>query len=268
MDSKPLRILVIGAHPDDCEYSAGGVTCLWTQLGHKVKTVSLTNGDAGHIDTAGAHLARRRTAEAAAAAKAMGAESLVLTNHDGELMPTLENRMEIIRIIREFQADLVLTHRTNDYHPDHRYTGVLVQDAINMVIVANLMPQTPAIRMPVLMYMWDHFQKPYPFIPDVIVDIDEVYEQKIDALHCHTSQMYEFLYGKTDIPLDQRREWIKTKVEGDLSAATKMYREKLRALYGPEKGDKVHYVEAFEISEYGAPLSDEMRKKFFPFSIE
>jgi LmbE family N-acetylglucosaminyl deacetylase len=269
METKPLRILVIGAHPDDCEYSAGGITCLWTRLGHIVKTVSLTNGDAGHIDTAGAHLARRRTAEAAAAAKVMGAESLVLNNHDGELMPTLELRMQVIRIIREFGADLVLTHRTNDYHPDHRYTGVVVQDAINMVIVSNLVPQTPSVRMPVMMYLWDHFKKPYPFIPDVIVDIDDVYEQKLEALHCHTSQMYEFIFGKTDdIPLEKRRDWLKEKVEPEMTAPAKQYREKLRELCGSEKGDQVRYIEAFEISEYGAPLTDERREKLFPFRMK
>lgn len=266
MPSKPLHILVIGAHPDDCEYLAGGITCLYTRLGHKVKLVSLTNGDAGHLDTAGAHLAQRRRVEAAAAAKALGAESLVLDHHDGTLMPNLELRYEVIQMIRDFKADLVMSHRPNDYHPDHRYTGVVVQDAINMVIVGNLVPFSPPLRyIPVMIYLWDHFQKPYPFIPDVLVDIDEVYEQKIDALHCHTSQMYEFIFGKTDIPLDQRREWLKGKVEDDLVAPANLYREKLRSIYGNDKGDRIHYIEAFEVCEYGWPLTAEKRRWLFPF---
>jgi len=266
MPAKPLHILVFGAHPDDCEYLAGGITCLYSHLGHKVKLVSLTNGDAGHLDTSGAQLARRRRLEAAAAARAMGAESLVLDNHDGTLMPTLELRHEVIRIIREFRADLVLSHRPNDYHPDHRHTGVVVQDAINMVIVGNLVSFSPALNyIPVMMYLWDHFQKPYPFIPDVLVDIDEVYEQKIDALHCHTSQMYEFIFGKTDIPEDQRRAWLKGKVENDLVEPANMYRKKLQKVYGSEKGSRIRYVEAFEVCEYGSPLTDQERRRLFPF---
>jgi len=141
-----------------------------------------------------------------------------------------------------------------------------VQDAINMVIVGNLAPYAPALRyIPVMVYLWDHFQKPYPFIPDILVDIDSVYEQVIDALHCHTSQMYEFLFGKTDIALAQRRDWLKTKVEGDLAAPAKMYRDQLVRLYGKERGKKIHYVEAFEVCEYGGPLTPEGRDRLFPF---
>ena len=266
MASDPLRILAFGAHPDDCEFLAGGVAALYTRLGHQVKLVSLTNGDAGHLEMAGAPLARRRRDEAAAADKVLGAESLVLDHHDGTLMPTLEVRSEVIQIIREFKPDLVMSHRPNDYHPDHRYTGVVVQDAINMVIVGNLAPYAPALRyIPVMVYLWDHFQKPYPFIPDILVDIDSVYEQVIDALHCHTSQMYEFLFGKTDIALAQRRDWLKTKVEGDLAAPAKMYRDQLVRLYGKERGEKIHYVEAFEVCEYGGPLTPEGRARLFPF---
>jgi len=265
--AESLRLLVFGAHPDDAEYLTGGLTALYSQLGHKVLWVSLTNGDAGHIDTAGAHLARRRRQEAANAAAAVGAESLVLDHHDGTLMPTLELRHEVIRIMREFKPDLVMAHRPNDYHPDHRYTGVVVQDAINMVIVGNLVPFAPALRyIPVMMYLWDHFQKPYPFIPDVVVDVDAVQEKKLDALHCHTSQMYEFIFGKTeDIPPAERREWLRSQVEPDLAPIANLYRQQLIELYGKERGEKVRYAEAFEVCEYGGPLTEEKRQRFFPF---
>src|SRR5512142_886211 len=146
MDSEQLRILVIGAHPDDCEYLAGGITVLYSRLGHHIKLVSMTNGDAGGHEITGAQLATTRRKEAGQAARVLGAESLVLDHHDGTLVPTFDNRCEVIRVIREYHPDLVLTHRTNDYHPDHRYTGLLVQDAINMVIVNNLAPLTPALR--------------------------------------------------------------------------------------------------------------------------
>jgi len=267
MPEEKLRILVIGAHPDDCEWLAGGTAALYTRLGHRVKFVSLTNGDAGHHEMAGAPLARRRKAEAAAAAKVVGAESLVLDHHDGTLLPTLELRNEVTQIIREYKPDLVMSHRPNDYHPDHRYTGVAVTDAINMVIVGNLVPFVPPLSyIPVMVYLWDRFQKPYPFIPDVLVDIDSVYEKKIDCLHCHTSQMYEWLFAKEEIALDQRREWLKNQVEADMSAVTTAYRQKLVEVFGSEKGAKIHYIEAFEACEYGGKMTPEVKARLFPFA--
>jgi LmbE family N-acetylglucosaminyl deacetylase len=266
MSSDHLRILVFGAHPDDCEWLAGGTMARYTRLGHQVKTVSLTNGDAGHLEMSGAPLARRRRDEAAAAAKTLGAESIVLDHHDGALMPTLEVRSEVIQIIREYQPDLVMSLRPWDYHPDHRYTGVVVQDAINTVIVGNLLPYVAALRyIPVMVYTWDRFQKPYPFIPDILVDIDEVYEQKIDSLHCYTSQMYEFLFGKADVALEQRRDWLKKTLESEMATPASLYRQKLIDLYGKEKGSKMHYVEAFEVCEYGGRLTPEGKRRLFPF---
>jgi N-acetylglucosamine malate deacetylase 1 len=266
MESEPLRMLVFGAHPDDCEELAGGLTALYTRLGHQVMFVSLTNGDAGHLELAGAPLARRRRAEAQSAASVLGAQSLVLDHHDGTLMPTLEVREQVIRIIREFRPDLVMAHRPYDYHPDHRYTGVVVQDAINMVIVDNLVPYIPALHyIPVMMYLWDHFRKPYPFIPEVVVDIDEVFGLKIDALDCHTSQMYEFLYGKTELPLEKRRAWLKERVEEEMAAPVNLYREQVIQIYGQARGKQIHYVEAFELCEYGGRLTPEKREWLFPF---
>src|SRR5919197_1090267 len=124
-NDKQLRIIAFGAHPDDCELKAGGVAALWSAQGHHVKFVSVTNGDIGHWREAGGPLARRRTAEVEQAARLLGITTEVLDIHDGELMPTLENRRTITRLIREWGADIVMSHRPNDYHPDHRYTGVL-----------------------------------------------------------------------------------------------------------------------------------------------
>jgi len=266
MSSEPLRILIFGAHPDDCEWLAGGTMARYTRLGHKVKTVSLTNGDAGHHTMAGAPLARRRRDEAIAAARTLGAESIVLNHHDGTLMPTLEVRSEVIQVIREYKPDLVISHRPNDYHPDHRYTGVVVQDAINMVIVGNLLPYVPALHyIPVMVYLWDHFQKPYPFIPDILVDIDAAYEQKIDSLHCYTSQMYEWLFDKAPAEPAARRDWLKKTLESEITTPATLYRQKLIELYGPEKGSHIHYVEAFEVCEYGGRLTPEEKRRLFPF---
>src|SRR5688572_18905519 len=131
-------LLVFGAHPDDCEFTAGGLAALYAQIGGRVCFVSMTNGDAGHQSLGGATLARIRREEARAAAAVIGIESRVLENHDGELLPTLDRRREVIRLIREWQPELILTPRPYDYHPDHRYTSILVQDAAYMVTVPNV----------------------------------------------------------------------------------------------------------------------------------
>ena len=172
-----MNIVCIGAHPDDAEYFAGGIMTLFARNGHNVLAVSLSNGDIGHHAMGGGMLAQRRMEESRAAAQIGGYESLTLDNHDGELMPTLENRFTVIRLIREWKADIVITHRTNDYHPDHRYTGILVQDAAYMVAVPNILSGTPALHdNPVFLYMSDHFQRPNPFRPDIVVDITPVLE--------------------------------------------------------------------------------------------
>src|SRR5436305_3418673 len=211
-----LRIIAFGAHPDDCEIRAGGTAALWSGMRHAVKFVATTNGDAGHPVQGGAPLARRRREESKNVAKVLGIEYDIMDVHDGELMPSLENRLGIIRKIREWQADLVLSPRPNDYHPDHRYTGVLVQDAAYMVVVPSLVPGAPALRKnPVFMYYEDRFQRPNPFRPDVAVALDDVIDQKIDALDAHVSQFYEWLPwvdGRlAEVPKDAaaRKTWLK-----------------------------------------------------------
>ena len=191
----PLRVIVFGAHPDDCDLDAGGTAALWAAKGHQVKFVSVTNGDAGHQSEGGGALARRRRAEAQEAGRRFGiAEYEVLDNHDGELEPTLAVRQQVIRRIRRWNADVVIAPRPNDYHPDHRYTGVLVQDTAYMVVVPNVCPDTPPLRKnPVFLYSQDSFQRPNPFRPDVAVAIDPVIDQKIRALDAHVSQVYEWL---------------------------------------------------------------------------
>src|ERR1017187_5981978 len=122
-----IHVIAFGAHPDDCDIRFAGTAALFAELGHAVKFVSVTNGDAGHQTMRGAALAQRRAAEARESARRLGIEYEVLNNHDGELLPTLEVRKQIIREIRQWKADIVLAPRPNDYHPDHRYTGVLAQ---------------------------------------------------------------------------------------------------------------------------------------------
>jgi LmbE family N-acetylglucosaminyl deacetylase len=270
----PLRILAIGAHPDDCESRAGGSAALWAKAGHVVRFVALTNGMTGHHEIGGIELARRRRDEAKAAAQVIGIEWQVLDTPSGSLDGSLDRRREVIRLIREFRPDLILGPRPWDYHPDHRYTGVLIQDAAYVVTVPNNEPLTPHLeKNPHIMYVSDGFQKPYPFTPDVAVDIDAVVEQKIDMLHAHTSQVYEWLPYNAGV-LDQvppatdeaaRRSWLGARRLPALAALADRYRDLLITRYGEERGRAVKYAEAFEACEYGAPLDETGIQRLFPF---
>jgi LmbE family N-acetylglucosaminyl deacetylase len=268
----PLRLLIIGAHPDDADYHAGGLAALYCAAGHTVKMVSLTNGDAGHQTLRGPVLAERRRAEAAASAAVIGATYDVLDSHDGELLPTLENRRTVIRLIRSFRPDLVLTHRPNDYHPDHRYTSQLVQDAAYMVTVPPIVPDAPHLaRDPVIAYLPDEFKKPTPFQPAVTIDIGSVIDRLTDMLHRHQSQFYEWLpynRGALDqVPVGEtaRRQWLADQTRRRLRPRANRYRDLLVQRYGSERAAAVEYVEAFEPCEYGAPLNEEARRRLFPF---
>jgi len=272
MSSIALNVLIVGAHPDDPDLKAAGVAALYSQRGHRVKMLSLTNGDAGHYEMGGAPLAWRRREEAVAAGACVGAEYVTLDNHDGRLMPSLENREQVIRIIREFKPDLVMAPRPYDYHPDHRCVAQLVQDAIYLVTVPNIVSDVPHLRkMPVAVYLMDAFQRPYPFVPDVVVGIDEVVGKKLDALNCHVSQMYEWLpYNRQDetkVPEDpqERRAWLYRWLEPRFRRTADLYRDKLIELYGEEKGKEIEYAEAFEASEYGTSLTGENLHTLFPF---
>jgi LmbE family N-acetylglucosaminyl deacetylase len=272
-NDRTLRIIVFGAHPDDCELDAGGTAARWARLGHQVKFVSVTNGDIGHHEMAGAILARRRSAEVGRCARILGVTSEVLDIHDGELMPTLENRRTITRKIREWNADVVIAHRPNDYHPDHRYTGILVQDAAFMVIVPSFCPDVPALRKnPVFLYSEDSFLKPNPFTPDVVVPIDPVFDQKVAAIDALESQFYEWnpwLAGYLDeVPKgkDQRLAWTRARAEKRYGAIADRFRVRLNEALGPERSGAVKYAEAFEVCEYGAQPSKQELKALFPFA--
>jgi LmbE family N-acetylglucosaminyl deacetylase len=267
--SAPLRIIAFGAHPDDCDIRSSGTAALWAKMGFAVKFVSVTNGDAGHQIMHGVELAKRRLAEAKDSAHRLGIEYEVLDNHDGELLPTLEVRQQIIRQIRKWRADVVIGPRPNDYHPDHRYTGVLMQDAAYMVVVPNVAPDIPALRKnPVFLYYQDNFQRPNPFRPDVAVDIDSVIDLKLAALDSHVSQVYEWLPwvdGKLgDVPNDTvarkvwlRNTWLERPIAPEVRAA-------LVKWYGPEKGNAAQHAEAFEICEYGTQPDDARLRQIFP----
>jgi N-acetylglucosamine malate deacetylase 1 len=273
-DDGKLRIIAFGAHPDDAEFQMGGSAIKWAKLGHHVKLVSVTNGDIGHWSMAGGPLAIRRTKEVQEAARRMGTTVEVLDIHDGELMPTLENRRTIARLIREWNADLVLAHRPNDYHPDHRYTGILVQDAAYMVAVPFFVPDTkPVTKNPVFMYYPDRFKKPYAFEPDIAISLDDVFDEKVNAVDALVSQVYEggalgseetLIKRKVGDPV-ARKEILRASWSRRNGRIADLYRDSLIEWYGQDAGKAVKHAEAYQVCEYGRQPSKAELKKLFPF---
>lgn len=271
VDSDQLKILVIGAHPDDAD-QIGGLIAKYAKAGHHVKMISMTNGDAGHHEMGGRQLALRRQAECKKSGTLVGAEYIVLDNHDGELEPKWEIRKQLIQLIREYNPDLIITHRTYDYHPDHRYTGVLVVDAYTELSVAGNVGLTPYLKsFPVLMYMGDGFKRPYPFTPDIVIDIGTTMEMKVDMNDCHVSQFYEwipYIQGRIDqVPNDPlaRRDWLGQSLKVKARDTADRYRDKLVERYGKARGESIEYAEGFEISEYTLHITDDKIRRLFPF---
>lgn len=273
---RPVRVICFGAHPDDCELKAAGVAALWAEKGHKVKFVSVTNGDAGHWRQSGPELAKRRKAEVEACAAVLGIETQVLDIPDGELEPTLAHRKTITRLIREWKADIVMAPRPNDYHPDHRYTGVLVQDAAFMVGVPKFLPETPALKSnPVFLYYSDRFQRPTPFRADIVVGIDAVLEKKAACIEKLESQFFEggALGSAALIPADdagraKRRAEVRAAYLGRGRQVAEAYRAKLTDFYGADAAARVAHAEAFEVCEYGRQPTPAELRRLFPFFPE
>ena len=268
-----MRIIIFGAHPDDSEYRGAGVAMKWAALGHHVKLVSTTNGDIGHWREAGGPLARRRTQEVMEVGARLGVTTEVLDIHDGEIMPTLENRRTITRLIREWNAGVVITNRPNDYHPDHRYTSILVQDSAYMVTVPFFCPDTaPLKRNPVFLYTADRFERPNPFRADVAVAIDDVMEPTLDALLVMKSQIHEGgangypgIYPEDGAGRRKRDQEVRERLANRYAQAADRFRDVLAARYGEEKGRRVGYAQAFEICEYGSQPDKEELERIFPF---
>jgi LmbE family N-acetylglucosaminyl deacetylase len=272
MASAPLRLLILGAHPDDAEFHAGGLAAIYREAGHHVRMISVTNGESGHFRISGKELANLRRIEARTAGKVIGATYDVWDNPDGRLLPTIEVRERIIREIRTYQPDLVLTHRLNDYHPDHRAVGQAVQDASYMVTVPPICPDVPALRSDAVVgYLPDLFTRPAPLRGDVVIDVGDRMETIVQMLAAHRSQFFEWLpYNErrpTEVPYadDDKIVWLRRWYEQKIAARAERYRAELIAQYGPEHGQKIEFCEMFEISEYAAPLDAAARQRLFWF---
>ena len=232
----------------------------------------MTNGDAGHFEEDRLSLAVRRKEEAARAAAIIGVDSVVLDNADGALLPTLEVRRQVISLIRRYEADVVITHRPNDYHPDHRYTSLAVQDAAYMVTVPHVAPEVAALRKnPVFLYFMDTFSRPAPFEADAAVAVDDVMTTKWQMLDAMESQFYEWLAWHDglleEVPEDRaaRLKWLEATWGTRFQAAAKIGRKALERWYGKSAAAEVGYAELFEVSEYGHRPSEAELKGIFPF---
>lgn len=272
MNPPAPRLLILGAHPDDAEYHSGGLATLYSRLGAEIRMVSVTDGSAGHHQMQPAELARRRCQEAEAAGQVIGAEYVTWDRPDGSLQPSLDLREDIIREIRSFQPDLLLTHRTCDYHPDHRAVGQAVQDACYMVTVPLVLPDVPVLEYdPVVAYMPDPFTRPVPMRADVVIPVDDCLETIVEMLACHESQFFEFLphnmHATTPVPENggERRQWLRDWYCQMLRERRERFDLQLVAHYGSQRAATINYIEVYEISEYARGLDDTLRSQLFPF---
>jgi LmbE family N-acetylglucosaminyl deacetylase len=269
--NRPLRIIAFGAHPDDAELKFAGTAALFAAQGHQVKLVALTNGDVGHFAQAGGPLAQRRKAEVEACHATLGVATAVLDIHDGELMADLETRKQVVNLIREWQADIVLSHRPWDYHPDHRAVGKLVEDAAVVVAAPFYTPYTPATpRNPIFLFYSDPFLKPYPFDPIIAIGFDDIAQKKWDCIAAMPSQFGDAdswqARTRPNIPADEagRRAVLAEGVKQRSADVANQYRNLLVKLYGEPKGRAIKYAEAFELNQYGSPATVDELKKLFP----
>jgi len=281
-----MKILMIGAHQDDNEFRCGGLAKKYVDAGHEVTFLSMCNGCGGHHILTPEETTKTRAKESAEVAKLLGINYDVWDIDDCSLVADLETRRRLIRYIRRISPDLIVTHRVNDYHADHRAVGQLVQDASYMLIVPHECPDVPAMKeTPVILYNEDEFKNPY-FSGDFVVSVDDVVDVKMDIAALNVSQVYEWLpytYGE-EVPEGEieRREWLKgidideNTTDEEVMAAKRGYlvryaktaarfRKELIKRYGEEKGSKVRFAEAYEICEYGGDVTDEIKEQLLSF---
>ncbi|MGZ0147795.1 PIG-L deacetylase family protein [Kribbella sp. WER1] len=268
-----LKVLVVGAHPDEADMYAGGTSALLADAGHAVKYLSLTNGDAGHHALERGPLARRRAHEAVDAARLLGVlEYEIWEYHDGELEASIEVRRRVIAALRSWRADVVIAfHGEVPGHPDNRAAGRVVRDAVSFTSVPNVVPDSPALDRPPLCLLMPDYGSLEGHRHDVAVDVDPAIEAKLGACAAHATQFFEFApyqRGLIDqVPPDgdwpARREFILTYWD-EFMAVGEDVRPALAKYYGEEHADAVRHAETFQLADYGRTVSDEELRRLLP----
>ncbi|MBO7236779.1 MAG: PIG-L family deacetylase, partial [Kiritimatiellae bacterium] len=217
--------------------------------GFKVKFVSMTDGRMGHHIYSPDETAKVRRKETLEAARRMKLDGYDIYGYpDCGLFPTDDARKNVARKIREYQPDYIITHRTCDYHADHRATGQLVTDACYLLGVPHWCPEVPAQRhRPVIFYMTDAFSNPRPIRPDLMFDVDNYIERLCDGLDAQGSQIYEWL------PWDSGREKTVAQL-GDRSDLKKRNEYIDRYTFGRKRADAKRFAEMWKERNPDAPL--------------
>jgi len=262
----PLKVMFIGAHPDDPDVRCSGFARKLVEAGHRVRFVALCNGDKGHQFMASPELARRRFGESRKVISTLGIEDYIVGDTpDCEVEPTLEKRRWLTRVIREFGPHVIVTHRPNDYHCDHRATATLVQDATYLIGVPLWCPEVPVPDViPTVFFMGDRFTQPTAFRPDFVIDVSACEDVIVDTFACHESQMFEWLvpehgFSLSDVPsasdAEGRRAFIRKSALHLIADYATAFAESVERAY---PGRRPRLVEVYEKSEYGrTPVAKE-----------
>lgn len=178
-----VDVLAVGAHPDDVELGVGGLVHKLAQHGRTVGILDLTHGEMG---TRGS--VEERAAEAANAARILGVtrrENAGLP--DGALANTHEQQLRVIPYLRSFRPKILIAPMNGDRHPDHRAAHELVRDAAYFAGLAKIKTDHEPFR-PQRVYCYHPYNEDQP--PQLIVDISEHFEAKLEALRAHASQFH------------------------------------------------------------------------------
>ena len=183
-----MKVLAIGAHPDDVEILCGGTVAKFAKQGHEVFICHVCDGNKGSNVYSSEELVKMRRNEAIESAKLIGATSIWAGISDGEVVLDLAGRVKIIDVLRQADADLIITNGPNDYHSDHVNTSKLVFEATYLAGLKLWKTKYPATtRLPYLYYM-DNVAG-INFAPEEYVDITETIEIKVKMMNKMKSQL-------------------------------------------------------------------------------
>jgi len=183
-----MRVLAIGAHPDDLEILCGGTLARFAGRGDPVTMLVMSDGSAGHAQIAAPELAAIREREARAAAAVIGAELVWLGLPDEFVFNDEPTRRRLLDAIRAARPDLILTHAPVDYHPDHVATHRAVFDASFVMGLPNVQTPSPPHPGVAPLFYFDTLAG-QGFLPTEYVDISETFAVKREMLRQHASQV-------------------------------------------------------------------------------